>query len=355
MAYLRNAWYVAAWGHEVTRTLRPRTLLDEPVVLYRQLDGTPAAIADRCPHRFAPLHLGRLIGDAVECGYHGLKFDCSGACVENPHGDQRIPAAARVRAYPLVEQDGLVWIWMGDAARADASQVPAYRYLADPSFKTIGNVMLQQANYQLVVDNLMDLTHVNFLHAPYQKTDELLVAPHDVTQTGRTLDSRRAIPSTRAPQSFTPFLADADAPVAYWLDMHWQAPGACQLEVGVTPVGQPRSAGILRRGTHIVTPETDTTTHYFYASSRNYLLDDPKADQETTNWQQVGFHEQDKPMLEAVQQRMGTTDLDALRPVLLSSDLAAIRVRRILKELMADEASGNVDRLPNGSVLTMDA
>ena len=244
---------------------------------------------------------------------------------------------------------------MGDPARADAAQVPAYRYLTDPSFKTIGNVMLQQANYQLVVDNLMDLTHVNFLHAPYQKTDELLVAPHEVTQTGRTLDSRRAIPSTRAPQSFTPFLADPDAPVAYWLDMRWQAPGACQLEVGVTPVGQPRSAGILRRGTHIVTPETDTTTHYFYASSRNYLLDDPKADQETTNWQQVGFHEQDKPMLEAVQQRMGTTDLDALRPVLLSSDLAAIRVRRILKELMAEEAGGNAGRIPNDSVLTMDA
>ena len=337
MAFLRNTWYVGAWAYEVTRELTTRKLLGEPVLFYRKENGAAVAIGNRCPHRFAPLHLGKLVGDDVECGYHGLKFDCSGACVDNPHGDHKIPASAKVKAYPLVEQHGLVWVWMGSPELADPAHIPAYPHLVSPQLKTIGDVMLQRANYQLVVDNLMDLTHVNYLHAPYQKNDDFLAAKHDVVQKGRTLDSLRSISSTRAPQSFTPFLKDPDAPVDYWLNIRWHAPGACQLEVGVVPVGQPMDAGIRRLGTHIVTPETETTTHYFYASSRNYLLDDPKADLETQNWQQLGFHEQDKPMLEAVQQMMGTADLDSLNPVLLASDVAAVRVRRMMKELIDNE------------------
>ena len=337
MAFLRNTWYVGAWAHEVSRALTPRKLLGEPVLFYRKENGEAVAIGNRCPHRFAPLHLGKLVGDNVECGYHGLKFGCDGACVDNPHGDHKIPSAARVKAYPVVERHGLVWLWMGQPELADPAGIPDYSHLENPALKTIGDVMLQKANYQLVVDNLMDLTHVNYLHAPYQKNDDFLAARHDVVHKDRTLDSLRSIPNTQAPQSFTPFLADPQAPVDYWLNIRWQAPGACQLEVGVVPVGQPRSEGIKRLGTHIVTPETDTTTHYFYASSRNYLLDDPKADLETRNWQQLGFHEQDKPMLEAVQEMMGTTDLDVLQPVLLSSDAAAMRVRRLMKELIQNE------------------
>ncbi|MES2911875.1 MAG: aromatic ring-hydroxylating dioxygenase subunit alpha [Pseudomonadota bacterium] len=338
MAFLRNIWYVGAWAREITRELTPRKLLGEPVLFYRKQDGEAVAIGNRCPHRFAPLHLGKLVGDTVECGYHGLKFDCSGACVDNPHGDNRIPSAARVKAYPLVERDGLLWIWMGQGDLADTADIPDYSHLVDPALKTIGDLMLQHANYELVVDNLMDLTHVNYLHAPYQKNDDFLAARHEVVHEGRTLDSLRSIPSTLAPQSFTPFLDDPAKPVDYWLNIRWHAPGACLLEVGVVPVGRPRSEGIRRQGTHIVTPETATTTHYFYASSRNYLVDDPKADLETQHWQQLGFHEQDKPMLEAVQQMMGTTDLDSLQPVLLSSDAAAVRVRRMMKQLMKAEA-----------------
>jgi phenylpropionate dioxygenase-like ring-hydroxylating dioxygenase large terminal subunit len=337
MAFLRNTWYVGAWAYEIKRELTPRKLLGESVLFYRKENGETVAIGNRCPHRFAPLHLGKLVGDIVECGYHGLKFDCAGACVDNPHGDHKIPAAARVKAYPLVEKHGLVWIWMGQPDLADPADIPDYSHLVDTKLKTIGDVMLQQSNYELVVDNLMDLTHVNYLHAPYQKNDDFLAAKHEVLQRGRMLDSLRSIPSTLAPQSFTPFLDDPAAPVDYWLNIRWHAPGACQLEVGVVPVGKPRSEGIVRQGTHIVTPETDATTHYFYASSRNYLLDDPKADLETQNWQQLGFHDQDKPMLEAVQQMMGTTDLDSLQPVLLASDAAAVRVRRMMKELILNE------------------
>src|SRR5690606_23328989 len=125
-------------------------------------------------------------------------------------------------------------------------------------------------NYELIIDNLMDLSHVNYLHSPYQKVDGFLDAHNEIIQNGNVLDSLRTIPSTFAPASFRPFMKDPDAPVEYWLNMRWFAPGACQLETGVTPVGASRDEGLKRIGTHIVTPETETRSRYFYASTRNY-------------------------------------------------------------------------------------
>ena len=339
MAYLKNAWYVAAWSNEVGRTLLTRSLLDEPILLYRKEDGSPVAMADRCPHRFAPLHMGRLVGDLVECGYHGLQFDGAGACVLNPHGDGHIPTAARVRNYPVADRYSLLWIWSGDPSKADPHLIPDYGHLTSPLLKTVGDHMIQNAHYELVVDNLMDLSHVNYLHAPYQKVDDFLAAKHEVTHHDGVLDSKRTLTNTRAPSSFRPFMPDPDAPVEYWLNMRWYAASCCQLEVGITPVGRPRSEGLIRIGTHIVTPQTETSTHYFYASSRNYNLDDPAADDETNRWQQMGFHEQDKPMIEGVQLRMGDTDLLSKNPILLQTDAAAMRARRLLSGMIAKEAA----------------
>ena len=127
MSFLRNVWYAAAWGNEIKAgELFQRTLLNEPVVFFRDTQGNAQAIADRCPHRFAPLGMGILKGDAVRCPYHGLEFDGSGACVHNPHGDGAIPKAAKVKAYPLVERYSLLWIWMGDPHLADAALIPDF-------------------------------------------------------------------------------------------------------------------------------------------------------------------------------------------------------------------------------------
>lgn len=135
MAFLRNAWYVAAWASEIERKLFHRTLLGVPVVMYRREDGAVTAMHDRCPHRFVPLHLGRLVGDNVECGYHGLQFDCGGQCVANPF-DGRPPRAAKVRTFPVVERHGIVWIWPGDAA-PDESRIPAFAHLDDPALAKV--------------------------------------------------------------------------------------------------------------------------------------------------------------------------------------------------------------------------
>ena len=130
MPFLRNAWYVAAWGNEVKAGgLFSRKLLGESVLLYRKEDGAAVAIGNRCPHRFAPLHLGKLKGDIVECAYHGLQFDGTGACVANPHGGGKPLAAARVKNYPLVERYSALWIWMGDADKADATTIPVFEFM----------------------------------------------------------------------------------------------------------------------------------------------------------------------------------------------------------------------------------
>ncbi|MBB1163233.1 Rieske 2Fe-2S domain-containing protein, partial [Aquariibacter albus] len=127
MSYLKNAWVVAALSSEVgPEALFHRTLLDTPVLIYRKADGTPVALHDRCPHRFAPLHLGRRIGDEVACLYHALRFDCSGQCTHNPHGNGQIPAAAQVRSFPLLERHGFLWIWMGEPAAARPEALPDF-------------------------------------------------------------------------------------------------------------------------------------------------------------------------------------------------------------------------------------
>ena len=166
-AYLRNAWYVAAWSDGVgDGQLVPRTIMDEPIVLYRKADGAVAAIEDRCAHRFAPLSMGKIVGgDRVQCPYHGLEYDGSGACVRNPHGTKNIPPRARVKSYPVIEKHKAVWVWMGDQP-ADESKIPDFGVLDNvPELHTTKrDSIVIKANYQLIIDNLLDLSHTSYLH-----------------------------------------------------------------------------------------------------------------------------------------------------------------------------------------------
>src|SRR5690606_22107250 len=166
MSYLRNAWYVAMWAEDLpSGQLEPRTMLGEPLVLFRHSDGGVRALLDICPHRHAPLHLGSLqANDTVQCGYHALQFDDRGECVHNPHGSGRIPPGCRVRAYPAVEKHGIVWVWMGEK-EADALLIPDYSCLDQGSqVASKRDWLTMNANYRLVIDNLLDLSHVPFLH-----------------------------------------------------------------------------------------------------------------------------------------------------------------------------------------------
>ncbi|WP_235787080.1 Rieske 2Fe-2S domain-containing protein [Streptomyces mutabilis] len=178
-AFARNQWYVAAHSHEVGRDLLGRTVLGEPLVLYRsEEDGTPGALHDRCVHRRCPLSEPptRLDGDRIVCGYHGFTYDTTGTCVYVP-GQKRVPRTARIASYPVLEQDSLVWVWIGDPALADIGAVPRARHLDSPGWVTVRGMEPIDADYGLLVDNLLDLSHETYLHGGHICTPEVAETP----------------------------------------------------------------------------------------------------------------------------------------------------------------------------------
>lgn len=343
MAFLRNIWYVAAWDHEVSDG-KPlaRTLLNEPVVMFRSPQGVHA-LMDRCPHRFAPLHLGKQVGNALQCPYHGLEFDGSGACTRNPHGDGSIPKAAKVKSYPLVERDSILWIWMGDPEKADPSLIPRFESL-DPESWYIGKDYLRaRANYQLEVDNIMDLSHIDYLHASTLGNGNGKNAETTVVQDGNTVHSLRLNRNERlSPELERRNGLPPGTLVDRWLDVRWDPPGVMELVVGNAPTGSddPRKApGQIRYFQHLFSPETDHTAHYWFATSRRKDLgaEGERIVAEMIVFLRQPFETEDLPMLEAQQRAMGTAEFWELRPILLPTDAPGIRARRVLDALIKAE------------------
>jgi len=337
MSFLFHAWYAAAWSDELTDGLLGRRILDLPVLLLRDRDGAPVAVGDRCPHRFAPLHRGRVVDGVVECAYHGIRFDGAGACVAIPGADgQPPPKNMRLPTYPLVERDGVIWIWPS-AEPPELGLVPDLREpLRNPSFCAVTGHMRVGANYELLADNLIDPSHGQFLHGSLLRREGFFDVPHEVRQEGMTVSSERVIRDVAAPAAYAPYLPDPSARVDWFTRAQWDPPGIFRLDNGVTPVGHPRDEGVRRCGVHLITPETTTSTHYFYSAVRNYLLGDAATDEASRTWQRTVFEEQDRPMLEAVQEMMGTPDFASLHPVLVATDQPATRIRAIMRRLIAE-------------------
>jgi vanillate O-demethylase monooxygenase subunit len=339
MRYLRNAWYVAAWAHELKPDeLFSRQLFGKAIVMFRRHDGTPAALDDRCPHRFAPLSKGRLTANSIECGYHGLRFDGSGACVHNPHGSGVIPRACRVPAYPLQERHGILWIWPGNPELANADLIPDFGYLIASDRKTIFGMAQVQADYELIIDNLMDASHTQYVHQDLLGTDAFARSKHEVIHEEQAVHSNYLIPNSEVPEAYKEYFpADPSLRVDYSVNFRWIPPALVRNSVSLLPVGESKVDGVLRTGTHLMTPAAERSTHYFFAHTRNFQLDDEKVDERIRWWQKAGLTDQDGAMIEAAQRVMGTDDFESLSPVLLSIDIAAVRVRRVLGQLIAKE------------------
>jgi len=239
MSYLTNAWYVAAWGHELGEALLTRTILEQPVLLYRKENGDPVAIGNLCPHRFAPLHMGKRIGDTVQCGYHGMVFGESGKCVLNPHHGGVISSAMAVPSYPVREEYGMIWLWMGAAEAADPALIPDYSCYTAPGFKTLGGMMDVAANMELITDNLLDLTHADFLHEGTLSSEAITISKLETIEQGSTIWGNRWCPDGVAPPVWSQLMESqmGVAPstrIDHWLYMRWDAPAHLLLDVGIS-------------------------------------------------------------------------------------------------------------------------
>jgi phenylpropionate dioxygenase-like ring-hydroxylating dioxygenase large terminal subunit len=343
MSHLRNCWYVAGFADEFEPG-KPvaRTLLGEPVVLFRDERGGMVALADRCPHRFAPLSAGKVCdgGRAIECAYHGLRFGPDGACVHNPHGNGAIPKAAAVKAYAVRERARLVWFWAGDAQRADDTLMPDYSQVTSaPDDATIRGCLPTACHYELLADNILDLTHVDYLHAGFLGSGALTRCKPQITDPSeRSVHVAWISSGDLAPPAFDAHLREQGRPTDQWTEVTWTAPGCMLLHVGATLQGEPRERGIDTLNLHLTTPQTDTTCHYWYWSTRNFAID-AQANAEVRRAIEFTFSQQDKPMLEAQQRRIGSDEFWSLKPVLLAGDAGAVRVRRKLQKLVAAEAA----------------
>ena len=334
--YLHNAWYVAAWSYEVSRTLFSRTLLEQPILLYRKENGDAVAIGNACAHRLAPLEKGKLVADTVQCPYHGLRYDSTGQCVLNPHGDGMIPPRMTVPTYPLIERYNMIWLWMGDARKADSSMIPDFSCHLDPELALVGGVIEMKANYELITDNLLDLAHGEFVHEGLLSSPAITRSKLETIQNGTTIYSNRWMPNGEALPAHA-MLWDSYIPEKncdQWAYMRWDAPAHMLLDVGITGLDRPRGEGAWIYGTDILTPKDAYNTYYFWGITRAYKIGDPTAGE---LWRQVikgAFEGQDQVIIEAQQRMLGTRTLKEANAVMFSSDTAALRARRELAKLV---------------------
>ena len=339
MTMLRNAWYVAGWADDLVQgQLTGRTFLNEPVVMYRQVDGTPVALSDLCPHRFAPLHLGKQLGDVVQCGYHGLEFSADGRCVRNPHGGI-VPPGAKLRKYPLVERHNVLWIWPGER-QADDSLIPnEFAYLSDTRRAHVRGYIHAKANYLLLLDNLMDPAHALYLHSSLV-SDDMRDNYEPEVGISEGVTTRTLYQASVAPPSL---FAGGLPPGTQRVDLNdivrGHIPSNVMHDVAYSQPGKPpySEGGASFRSAHLFTPETETTSHYFYGLSRDFHRDSPEVQTTLERELRKIFTTEDIPMIEAQQELIGNRDLMTMRPALLVTDKADVLMRRQLASLIAKE------------------
>ncbi|HSV18194.1 MAG TPA: aromatic ring-hydroxylating dioxygenase subunit alpha [Casimicrobiaceae bacterium] len=337
----RNAWYVACTPAEIDEKPLGRQVCGERIVFFRGPQGSVAAVEDWCPHRGAPLSLGRVIEGRLVCGYHGLEMGCDGKPIAMP--GQRVRGFPAVRTYPVVERHGFVWVWTGDAAVADPAQIHPLSWADSPEWAYGGGLYHVACDYRLMIDNLMDLTHETYVHATsigQKEIDEAVpqtVTEGDAVVTSRFMENVMAPPFWRMALRGN-HLAD-DVPVDRWQICRFTPPSHVMIEVGVAHAGKGgyhADAGhkVASVVVDFVTPETDTSIWYFWGMARNFNPAD-KALTATIREGQGKIFAEDLGMLEAQQRNLLAHPTRNL--LKLNIDAGGVHARRVLERIVAAE------------------
>ena len=335
--FLNNAWYVADWADAITSALTPLEILGQRVVLFRAADGKPVALEDACPHRKLPLSMGRREGDTLVCGYHGLAFDTSGACIAAP--TQAAPPKACVRAYPLAERYGLVWIWMGDPAAADPSAIVDIPQWGSRDWGyNRGPVMHVDCHYLYVVDNLLDPTHVTWVHPGSFGDASCAAVPIETTARPNGVTAARWLTDTQPAPFYAKFLRFTGRADRY---QHYEMryPSNAVIKAVFVPAGTSDHDAPLHADAfcmdsfNFLTPVNAKQTRYFWFQLRNFAPDDAAVSEEFTQDVTHAF-EEDRVILNAVQIGMDTSPTPGID---LKNDLASFRFRQTLARMIAAE------------------
>lgn len=336
-SYPKNAWYVVARDVEIGKKLFSRKVCNESLVIYRNSQNKAVVLQDACWHRLLPLSKGRLLGDEVVCGYHGLRYNDDGKCTFMPSQETINPSAC-VKSYPVIERHRYIWVWMGNPTEADESKVPNLFWNDHPNWTGDGEVIHAKCNYRLILDNLMDLTHETFIHGDSIGNDAVAEAPFEVTHNKESATVTRWMEDIEGPPFWMSQLGKKGR-VDRWQIVNFIAPSSITIDVGVAPTGTgapegDRSKGVNGFVVNTITPETDTTCHYFWAFCRNY---DIKNVSRTHSLREGVIHifAQDEEILEA--QQMAIEENPGREFYNLNIDGGAMWTRRIIDKLVAKE------------------
>ena len=336
--FLKNAWYVAAWKSEITTELQQIMVLGEKICIFRTAGGELVGLEDACPHRKLPLSKGRIKGETVECGYHGLTFDCAGQCVWAP-GAGRIPSEARVHAYPLAEKYGLVWIWMGNPALADPADIFEIAHYGDPDWGiNRGAAMELECNYLLMCDNLLDPTHVAWVHEGSFGQSATKDTPLRVTKTEDGVIVHRWMMDVE-PAPFYKKVVGFEGNCDRLQHYEVRFPSHALVKAVFTPAGTGGPDGALHDDVFIMdsynfmTPTTDGQTRYYWFQLRNIRPDDAALSQLMSDDVQKAF-EEDRAVLNEVQIGMSNKTSPHID---LPIDGGQLRFRRALQAMINEE------------------
>jgi len=339
--FAKNAWYVACTPDEINGKPLGRRICGEPIAFFRGPEGKVAAVEDFCPHRGAPLSLGYVEAGTLVCGYHGLAMGCDGKTVSMPC--QRVRGFPAVKSYPVEERYGYVWVWTGDATKADAALIPEPAWHGHDDWALGGGIFNIKCDYRLLVDNLMDLTHETYVHSTSIGQKEIDEASPDTQIDGDVVTTSREMHGIKAPPFWQSALAanglDPDATIDRWQVCRFVPPSNVLIDVGVAITGKGaykapaefKASGIV---VDYITPETETSCWYFWGMARHFKADDHALTQ-TIRDNQAKIFTEDLEMLERQQQNILAYPERGL--LKLNIDAGGVAARRMIDRLVAQE------------------
>ena len=342
--FVKNTWYVVCAKTELDALQgKPlgRTVCNEQMVFFRGPQGQVAAVEDFCPHRGAPLSLGKVCDGKLVCGYHGLEMGCEGKTVHMP--GQRVRGFPAIKSFAVVERYGFVWVWPGDQTKADVALMPVFEFFDNPAWAYGGGLYHVQADYRLMVDNLMDLTHETYVHATSIGQPEIDETPCTTSVEGDQVILQRHMTGIKAPPFWQMAMSanglDPQAQVDRWQICRFTPPSHIMIDVGVALTGHggfdaPPEVKAYSVVVDFITPETETSHHYHWGMARQFKPDDAALTDKIRAGQGAIFNE-DMQMLQLQQANIGKWPDRKL--LMLNIDSGGVQSRRIIERLLAEE------------------